>query len=493
VSGSPSAAPSPPPPSLRRTLVKSAAQFSIGTFVAQGAALLRGLLAAHVLGPSVYGIWLGLRLFVDYGTVLDLGVVAGMFRNVPLLRGRGDHRAADEVRHTVFAFVLAMGLLGAIVLSATAAWWPRAGERQVLIGTGAVIAINLLRSYFVSQLRASHRFGDVSLSAIIGGAVAVATIPLIYVAGLVGFVWGMFAQGLAEVLYVMARSGLPRPRLRWRVLAPQLAFGVPATLLGFLTALFLSIDRTVILQKLDAERLGWYGIAVLAGNILFTLSAAPSAVLSPRLAERLGATGRPRDVAPLLTRALGPMSAGFAVFVGMMAIALPATVKILLPKYLPGVDAARIAVLAAYWQLVATAAGTCLIVLNRQILNIVMLASAAAVSYGAARLLMHFQPTLLSVAIGTGFGVFLYATTMLLAALTAFDLSARERLRQLLVVVAPIAFVAVSVLVVDRVVRLWAPRETVRYAVAAEAAFLAVTSPWWWRALRAVLTTPRAP
>mgnify|MGYP003328469848 CR=1 FL=1 len=45
-------------------------------FASQGTGLLRSFVGARSLGPAVFGVWLGLRLIVDYG-VLQAGPSGG--------------------------------------------------------------------------------------------------------------------------------------------------------------------------------------------------------------------------------------------------------------------------------------------------------------------------------------------------------------------------------------------------------------------------------
>ncbi len=481
-------APTPAPaPSLRRTLIKSAMQFSGATAVSQAAGTVGTWLAAFLLGPPVFGIWLGMRLIVDYGQLLHLGSIFGMHRNLPVLRGRGDEAAIAEVKRTVFSFALTTAGIGALATAVVSSFWPRPSERPILLALVAVLFTNQVKAYYVTLFKAQNRFRESSTSLLIGAVAALASIPLIWAAGLGGFVAGLALQAACETGYLVVRSEVPRLEIRFRVLRQQLGIGLVMTLIVFGTTLLTSIDRTVILEKLDSTHLGYYGIAFLLTTFMTGVAGVPAAILYPRLSEQYGRTGRPADLAPLVIEPLRVLSVGFAVISGALALALPPAVHLLLPKYAPGVSAARLSLVGIYCYVVVFVAQMAFYTLNWQKLFLGVLLGSAAASYGLARLFVGIVPGLGAVAAGCSAGLVVFMVTTILLAFLIMERPGSEGARALGTTAAPLLGATALVVGIDALLGRLLPSTSVARAAMAEAVFLVACAPFVWRVMRRAL------
>ncbi|MSP59294.1 MAG: lipopolysaccharide biosynthesis protein [Myxococcales bacterium] len=470
---------------LRRTLLKSTAHYAVAMFVSQGSGFLRVYVAAKVLGPAVFGVWLGLRLIIDYGAHLHLGVVFGMHRNVPLLRGQGDLAGADRAARTSFSFVLGMALLASACTAFAGAIWPRPSERGILFAIAAVLFVNLMRGHLQTAFKTENRFRELSTTSFIGAGVTVATLPLTYYAGLPGFVWGLFLQGLAEDAFLALRSGLPRLGIDRAALRHLLAVGLPAMAIVVASTLLTSIDRTVILERLDPVRLGHYGIAfIVATNFMISLAGIPHAVIYPRLTERYGRTGRREELAPLVLEPLSVMSVGFAALVAAGAIALPPLVRLFLPQFTPGIEAAQIALFGTYSYAVVGVLQACFYTLNWQKAYLAILLGAAGVSYLLARLFVGLWPGLPAVAAGCSLGLLLYMVAVVIGAFLIMGRTLREGLRALGRTLLPLGYSLACVLAFDAVAGRFLPPESIRRGLIGEGVLLVAMGPWLYLSLR---------
>ncbi len=485
----PSASPSPAPPprSLRDALLKSSLLVLLGTFASQGTGLLRAFVGARILGPGVFGVWLGLRLIVDYGVLLDVGVNSALLRFVPLMRGRGDLGASKRYQQAAFYFIAATGAVGVLGVVGAALVWPRASERSTLLAIAALVFLNLYRGYYVSLFKGNHRFGELAASSLIGGVVTLAAIPLFYWGGLLGFVGGMFAQALAETGYLVAREGLPRPGLRWQPLRELLAFGLPSVAIVFGAVALTSVDRAVIVATLGAAANGTYGGAALVVTILVNLAVVPNAVLSPRFAETYGRTGDARDLRRLLVEPLEPLTVGFAALIGAGAIALPVLLQLFLPKYLPGLAAARVAMFGAYANLVIGIAASCLSALSRQKLYMVLVLAVAGLCYLLALTAVHLWPGLPAVAAGISLGQALYAVAMVIACFLAMGLSIADGARAIGRMLLPIAGAAALTAAITVGGERLLPGGAIARALVEELLFLTAAAPFLRRAAHSAL------
>lgn len=473
-------------PGLRRALMRSTLAAFIGTGASQGSTMLRVFLGAKLLGPAVFGVWLGIRLLIDYAVVLDLGTLPAMQRQVALSSGRGDAATVETAKQTTFAFISATGLLAFLGVCGASLLPRYRAERVVLLAVALLVPANLVRGYYVSYFKARHRFRELAQSQILGAGFTLATLPLIALWGMAGLAWGMLIQSLSEPCWLALRSELPRLGLDRKMLRALLAFGLPASGIVLLAVALGRVDHTVVLATLGTEQLGYYGIALIVVTMLSNLAAVPNMVLSPRFSERYGQTGRPADLMPLYVKPLAAMTIGFALIVGVAYLALPPLVEHLLPKYRPGVGAARIVMLGCYCAVVTGVSASSLTALDHLKRYLAILGGATALSYGLAQLAVWLHPSLEAVALGTALGALGYMLVLSTAALRAMEQPARVVAVQLLWSLAPLGYVLAWVLAID-----WATGSLaampIRRALIGEALLVVACAPWLWKVGRGLL------
>ena len=482
---------------LRRTLLRSAAQFSFATVASQASGLLRAYYIGRALGPAVAGVWIGLQLVVSYGANAHLGAIFGMHRNVPLLLGRGDEAGARDAERSTLGFTLLAGLLclAAVLAAALGALTPleplvdhRARELlarlrdpgllPVSVGIALVLPTNLLRSYYLTLMRAHNRFREASVASLVGSAVGVAGIPLIRAYGLVGVVWGLLALVGAELLMLVRSAGVPRFGLSWPVLRRQFAYGLLTVAITLVSTLLGSIDRTVLLEHFTAEQRGLYYPAVLSATFFAGLASVPNAILFPRLSERFGRTGDPAELVGLVDGPLRVVAVGLSLVAGAAALAMPAVVARLLPRFVEGAAAAQLALLGVACSVAVGVVVNAFYALDRQWLFLGLSALGAAASYGVTEVGVRLWPSLEAVAVGTSIGYLLYAVPVVLVGWSIMEQPLAAGVRAVGRVLLPIAASAVAVwLILSITARLAAPA-SIAGAALGEAAFLVVFGPW---------------
>jgi len=72
--------------------------YSSSTLFFQLARFATFLVAAKLLGPETYGLWMALWLVIAYGINAHLGVLNGLNREVPFARGRRRPELAVAIR-----------------------------------------------------------------------------------------------------------------------------------------------------------------------------------------------------------------------------------------------------------------------------------------------------------------------------------------------------------------------------------------------------------
>jgi O-antigen/teichoic acid export membrane protein len=296
----------------------------------------------------------------------------------------------------------------------------------------------------------------------------------------------MIAQALIEICAFAVLSSPPSLGIDGPTLRRDLHFGLPTTAVVLLALSIGSVDRVVILSTLGSETLGYYGLALICVMLVQNLAAVPSMVMTPRLAEAYGRSGRREDLLSMLEVPLDPMARGFAVAVGGLGIALPALVAVFLPKYAPGMTATRIAMVGAFGMVGAGLAASCLGALDRMRVYLVVLATDTAVSYGLARGFVYLVPRLEAVALGWALGALLHMTVMMTSAYVAMGQPVRRGLGRVARLLVPLGYALFCSLLAEWLVArvLLGP---IARAVLGEILFLALSLPLLlplYRALR---------
>jgi O-antigen/teichoic acid export membrane protein len=251
--------------------------------------------------------------------------------------------------------------------------------------------------------------------------------------------------------------------------------------------LLTSIDRTVILEKLSEEQLGFYGIAFIVITFLTGVAGVPNAVLYPRLSERFGETGRAADLAPMVLEPIRTLGIGFAALTGTGCLLLPPLVRLFLPKFIPGIFAAQIAMFATYPYVVVGVASSALLALNTQRTYLGIVLFASGVSYAAARGLVHFWPGLPAVAAGCGVGLFTYMVGVVGGALWVMEQPATAAVRAIASAMWPVLLIGAIALGASAGLSRLLPGHPWLAAISGAAIVLAVSAPLVLRSARQLL------
>lgn len=467
-----------------RGLLRKAAQYSAGSVVTTLASVARVGVTARALADSEAGAWLGLQLLLSYAGNLHLGALYGAYRSVPMMLARGDERGARRERETAFAFVslmAAVGLVGFVVLAPRVS--TSASALQVGL-TATLLVANLYRMYWATLARAESRFADLSVAWGLGACVTLPSLWLVFRWGLTGVVVGMLAQTVVETAYVAWRLGVPRPRLRPRVLTAQMRVGLVtlATTVG--TIALTTADRSLMLRLCGEQAAGHYYLGANIVTLVPMVALMPATVLTPKFFERAGAG---EDMLPLVTRPLRLMALFVALLCGTAAAVLPAVVVRVWPNHVPGLGAAMVALLATCPVVLAGLTTNVFYALDRQGQHVLVLGIAAASAWGLGYVGVRLLGgSIVGAVAGCALAMFgYYAAVTLLAMRLVPSQTPAGAVRMTLGSLLPTMVVATSLAVVSRLVPAWARGDLVG-GVAALGVVLVVAGPFVPGALKAL-------
>src|SRR2546426_4272579 len=155
------------PPVHPRKFVRDSVGFAFSQYLVRFLNLVRGLVAARMLGPAGYGAWNALMLLFDYGACAPLGTYQGLDQVVPSRIVDGEQRPLERVKRSGLFNVLALSLLFA---AASVLYFGRS-EGQIRTAWGlsgilltlACMGMTNFSLYHLTLMRSHGNIGAVSM------------------------------------------------------------------------------------------------------------------------------------------------------------------------------------------------------------------------------------------------------------------------------------------------------------------------------------------
>jgi O-antigen/teichoic acid export membrane protein len=409
----------------RTKVVKDCAQYSAATVIGQGVGMIRAVIIPVLLSPAQLGVWNLMSVVMNYGGNAHLGILDGMCKLIPTLRGQGKLAEVEKIKDSVFwinAF-LSAGWCAFILIASYAVSSDYATALRI---TALIVFLLGLFYYSFSLLRADNRFRLISIG--VGGLSILSTV-LILILGyfspdrLAGALIGLAAAyGLVVLFWFLAGRYHHAFRIDGLALRRSFFTGAPLLIIGVLASLFLSIDRWMIASYMGATMLGYYALSIMLSNLIGLIPGSIASVLYPKWLERFGATGNPTALKGLFVGPVRVVVAFMSLLIGGAVLILPFLIKFLLPKYLPSVPLFGILIPAAFFYAAASIPGSFMVSINRQRSLIAIQIAAIILALAIDFVVVKMGWGIVGIAWGTAFAYAVYGGGyMFTAAYYAFD------------------------------------------------------------------------
>jgi O-antigen/teichoic acid export membrane protein len=327
--------------------------YSGSAVVSSIAQLVAGVLLVKWVIPEDLGLWQSVRLAQTYAFILLFGMNNGLSRELPYFLGRNDRSFADKLAGTTLLFtnlasviVLVGGLGCALIFGGH--------QSKLIFAIGAVtllIPLSFYQNILIVAYRSRDSFKKLTLIQFVGAGLGLATLPLIYYCGYRGMLIRLVVISAIVVAWMyMNRPIRAAPALDRNALKILLKTGLPIFGLDYLLGAAGTSDRIVLLHIGGVEAVGYYALAQVAYQMLTVIPGSLAQYVYPRMTFDFGQHGDKRN----LWR-MGFRFFVFATVLMMLAaicgrIALPYVVPVLAPKYLAGLRAAEIMLIAGIFE-----------------------------------------------------------------------------------------------------------------------------------------------
>jgi O-antigen/teichoic acid export membrane protein len=396
-----------------RQTAKHVTRFLFSTVLVQAVGLLRSIVIPVLFNPAQLGTWNLMNVIIGYGGHAHLGLLHGMNKIIPLFKGQGKSEKIEETKNSVFWVNLIIGISagGLLLLVSFNVSDQYALYLQIV---AVIIFLQQIFYYQFSLLRGESRFNilirGTNIFSLLS-AILVVGILFAFTNRLLGALIGLAGAYLCATAYWFYGAGYRFSfRLSTGAILESFRLGIPLTVIGFLDAFFMSMDRWIIAKYLDINTLGYYSLAVMASGLLIALPSSASSILYPRMLERFAANPEPKAIMNLLIGPLRATSVVMFILIALAAIGLPLLIQLFLPKFLPSNPIIEILMPASFFLSITAIPGFYLTSVNKQRYQIVVIIIAVLFSLIVDYILFTSGFGVIGIALGTAAGYFVYGT-----------------------------------------------------------------------------------
>ena len=255
-------------------------------------ALANFLILSWVI-PELIGIWQLLGVVQSYTSILGLGVINAMNRELPFYYGRGDSNYAEGLAATAYAYTIiasSVGLFGYFLfflcmLGSSENW------AVATAAAGLVWCLGNYRSYLEGTFRTGAHFGTLSKCHLIESVLGIITLPIVAWYGFLGLLLRSFLlAAIGVVILHILRPVRVLPKLKYQHLKKLVLVGLPLFLNAYLLSLTNGVDR-LLLAGFGITQVGLFAPVEAVAVMMATIPQALTTYFYPKMVFDYGKSG----------------------------------------------------------------------------------------------------------------------------------------------------------------------------------------------------------
>jgi O-antigen/teichoic acid export membrane protein len=439
----------------KKQIIKDSSKFITSTYLGNIIGIITGILIRRFLEPTLMGIWSYLQVIQYYANYSEVGVLSAVERELPYYYGKEDKQKADKIKNSAFAFTT---IISFIVFSALVVY-AFANRRTITTPFFyGILTIAILASagqyglFYTVLLRADKNIPILSKAKIFFAIIWL----LLILALVIPFnIYGLYVSAVilmfGNIIYFYYGAKYRyRLDLDFAELKRLSVIGLPIVILAVGVISIKNIDRIFIANMLGAKHLGYYSIAIMASNYIFTIPSTFSIVMFPRFQESYALKNDIVDIQNFVDTPTRILAYFIAIFIGFAFLILPPVVITILPQYTEGITALKLLLLGTFFISLTHMSNQFLITLNKQLNVVPLVFLVVVIGCFLDYSFIKWGFGINGVAIATGISYFLYYFTSLGYAMLHYA-NKKTCLKFIVGNLFPICTVLAFLLVIDNV------------------------------------------
>jgi O-antigen/teichoic acid export membrane protein len=319
--------------------------------------IVSGILVARFVLPEMLGTFNGIGIIMGYLPILQLGVMNGLNRELPYCFGKGEIEKAKRYAAVAQFWEMALASMAFTVLTLIAIYCLFQSQYLYAAGFFTYGLSSIYHYYGLNYLqilfRTNHDFNKLSNIALIIAFVSLISVILVWK-------WQFYGLCIRSILLVVIemyflwkwKPLFVFPAWNFQAIKEITKIGVPIFIVGIVYSLWTTLQNSMVLKLGGAEQFGLFALAVMIENSMSIVEHSVSQVIYPKMAFEYGSG---KGINELVKISFKPIFYVFISLIPFILIAwyiLPFAIKILLPNYMNGIEAARwtmLLILVAIW------------------------------------------------------------------------------------------------------------------------------------------------
>ena len=330
---------------------KGEANFTIANVIQSVSSMIMGIVAASCIAPDEFGVYQSIILIATYATFLHLGVFNGLNRNLAYYKAQGNIEKMQTSVDTSCSVAKVNALIGFFVGAGIILYLWYGGYSSFYLLSGAYLLVSMVLTPYSTHLACTYRSGQ-EFGRL--GTLKNKQNVFFCLLSLLPYYMGLLGKVIADMLnciigFLLLRNKPPYPaktKGNIQSLKDLLSVGFPLLVGGYIYQVFMIADRTYIATHLSSREMGLYTIAGYCISLFMVLPVALNTLLYPRAAARFGETGDKCALLPFWKKSILLFSMVLIPLVVVAYFVIPWAVELFLPKYVDGIEAARISLLS---------------------------------------------------------------------------------------------------------------------------------------------------
>jgi O-antigen/teichoic acid export membrane protein len=352
-----------------KQVLKDAFSISSSQYVAVAVSFITIFSVAKILGPERFGLWNFFLIILTFTVLGHFGIFNALSKEIPTLIGSGNESIRKETQNVGFSSILISSFAISVMLMVFSLSSFNSKEKFFGYIFIALISVTqILRMFYEMLFRSYGRFRTIAKGNLLYSVLNFSlTIPLTFKLGIYGVYAGALTANLLLLLYYRATNTEKLSlRIDMGIIRQLFAIGFPIFLFSISTELMNNSGRIITVILLNTESLGQYSIATNLYTLISLIPLGLYTVLWPKFFIQYGQTKDKES----LKEYVFDLSILFSYFIPpiivLIVFMIDPVISNLMPKYSPGLPAAKILIWAIFFDM-STAMSGALAILNGKI------------------------------------------------------------------------------------------------------------------------------